>query len=147
MLAGPVVSLFNQVHQVLVPSEFPTYGQLAGNTFLDLPRPQADGERASPTPLPLSDISHNLAQVIQSTAKAAYADGCIVGYNSTASKQFQQTSLVSSRQFTIALGGLDTVVVFVLIILVHIVNTTDMQLFSLQALEEIYHNESALYSK
>ncbi|KAF9440318.1 hypothetical protein P691DRAFT_767926 [Macrolepiota fuliginosa MF-IS2] len=146
-----VMDLFYQIHQILlgpsgVSGSF-TYRQLAGTVFLDILSLQFDGRWALSALLSLSDINHNLAWVIQSTAKAVYSNGCLANYNLTASRQFQQTSLISSKQFTIALGVLDVIMVIVLMILVYIVNTTDMQLFSLQALEGIYHKELPLQSE
>ncbi|KAF9441991.1 hypothetical protein P691DRAFT_765685 [Macrolepiota fuliginosa MF-IS2] len=136
-----------------VNGNIPAYGELASAVLLqsNITNPTNPPAR----PLPLSDINRNISLAIQSAAKA-YISGYRVDnrtnigftsdsawHNSTASVQYQQDSLTASKPTLIAAGALDVIIVIILAILVFSVNVADMELFSLRALEGIYHKESS----
>ncbi|KAF9444368.1 hypothetical protein P691DRAFT_837584 [Macrolepiota fuliginosa MF-IS2] len=128
------------------------YGELAGVVLLQGHTNLTD---STLRPLPLSDINRNISLAFQSSAKAyisgyrVYNDvdlGFVHNYvwhNSTASIWYQQDSLVTSKPTLIAVGVLDVIIVIIMAILVFSVNIADMELFSLRALEGIYHKESS----
>ncbi|KAF9441455.1 hypothetical protein P691DRAFT_791325 [Macrolepiota fuliginosa MF-IS2] len=149
-------AIFSQGLLNTLGSDFDDYGvgTVAGLTFLENDTSDIFPNATSqPRPFPLTEINQKMNQVIQSAAKAYISgystrhegegpDGLDPNFfwiNRTASVDYQQTSLVSSAPFLVALGVLDAGITITLLILVRSVNTASMQLFSLQTLESVYH--------